>query len=163
MTFLTPFIFGIVTGGVVVYRWVRRVRPAVEANGCSEARIDAKVLARHMPMPSITPEPPGEESTGEEMTGEEMTDGKPVIPVTTATAVPRPLATDDFTLIAGIGPLYAARLNAAGIHTFGQLVDLGSSQVAQIVIQGDIDRLVDTRVWVAQAQRLRSRRKEQTD
>lgn len=165
MAFLTPFIFGIVTGGLVVYRWARRVQPAVEADGCSEASVEAKVLARHLPTLGIAPEPHGKESASEEITKEEMTGTKPGTPVSTATSVPvqRRPATDDFTVIAGIGPRYAARLNAAGIHDYEQLANLTPNQVAEIVIQGDIDRLVNTHAWVTQAQRLRSHRKEQTD
>jgi predicted flap endonuclease-1-like 5' DNA nuclease len=44
--------------------------------------------------------------------------------------VPLPVSADDLTRIHGIGPVFAARLNAAGITTFAQLSGASASTVA---------------------------------
>ncbi|MCA9977540.1 MAG: hypothetical protein KC413_17395 [Anaerolineales bacterium] len=56
----------------------------------------------------------------------------PVTPAPTATS-PVSAAPDDLTLIHGIGPVYARRLQEAGIHTFADLAALAPEKIAEIV------------------------------
>lgn len=61
---------------------------------------------------------------------------------------------DDFQVIGGIGPVYAARLHAAGVYTFAQLATLTPEAVQAIVSPkrpGLAQRAGD---WVAMAQEL---------
>ena len=67
---------------------------------------------------------------------------------------PPTAALDDLTIIRGVGPVYAKRLQAAGIVTFAQLADLTPEQIAKIVVQGNIDRVINTQDWIMQAQKL---------
>lgn len=58
---------------------------------------------------------------------------------------------DDLSEVKGIGPVYRARLEEAGITTFGGLVDAGADRVADAA-QVSEDRARD---WLAQAKTLR--------
>ena len=51
----------------------------------------------------------------------------------TAVATPEPTAPDDLTQVKGIGPTYAARLQAANIHTFATLKRLSVAELAAIL------------------------------
>ena len=63
-----------------------------------------------------------------------------------------PVRGDDLTIISGIGPTYARRLEAAGIHTFGQLAALTPEQLREVAglsaWQGDPEE------WLLQARAL---------
>lgn len=48
-------------------------------------------------------------------------------------AKPEKQAADDLTRIKGIGPMYAARLQEAGIHTFAQLTAVTPQDLAHIL------------------------------
>jgi len=58
---------------------------------------------------------------------------QPPAPTVKAAAQPRKPGADDLTRIDGIGPVFAQRLNAAGIRTFAQLAALTPEQVADII------------------------------
>lgn len=108
MYFLTPFIIGFITGGVIMWQRNRRKQRTVEAIHTEEQnRVDAP-------------------------------------------------ASDDLTAIRGVGPVYAKRLNMAGIQNFAQLAELDPEKVTEIVAQGKNERLIDTHDWIVQAQRIRS-------
>lgn len=66
------------------------------------------------------------------------------------------LEREDFTLIRGIGPGIADRLNKAGIHTFEQLAALTPDEVAGLL--GDLIGMTSDRVvkqdWIGQARNL---------
>ncbi len=59
-------------------------------------------------------------------------------------------AGDDLTRLEGIGPVYAAKLNAAGITSFAQLADAAETQLADL-IQAPAWRRVNYGEWRAQA------------
>jgi predicted flap endonuclease-1-like 5' DNA nuclease len=67
------------------------------------------------------------------------------------TAVPaEPEGADDLELIEGIGPVYAAKLQAAGIVTFAQLAATDEAQLARIVAAPSW-RKTNYAEWIAQA------------
>ncbi len=57
---------------------------------------------------------------------------------------------DELEIIEGIGPVYAGKLRAAGITTFGQLAQTGEARLAEIV-QAPAWRRVNYGDWIAQA------------
>ncbi|MCA9969074.1 MAG: DUF4332 domain-containing protein [Anaerolineales bacterium] len=60
---------------------------------------------------------------------------------------------DDLTAIHGIGPVYAQRLQEAGIHTFAALARLAPERVAEIVGRKNW-QAADPAEWIAAAQEL---------
>lgn len=56
---------------------------------------------------------------------------------------------DDLTEIVGIGPVYASRLNAAGIHSFAQLARQSPERVYEIL--GPRSALANAEEWISQA------------
>lgn len=58
-------------------------------------------------------------------------------------------ATDDLTVIDGIGPTFAQRLNEAGILTYGQLANLEPDQVVEITHVANWQ--ADPADWIRQA------------
>lgn len=70
------------------------------------------------------------------------------IPVPAETAKP-----DDLKKVEGIGPKIASVLNAAGILTFAQLVDVSADHVREILEAEDprLTRLADPTTWAEQA------------
>lgn len=60
-----------------------------------------------------------------------------------------PAGQDDLTEILGIGPVYAARLNAAGIHSFSQLARQTPERLHEII--GPRAALAHAEEWVSQA------------
>lgn len=67
-------------------------------------------------------------------------------------AMPSPAATaepDPLTEVTGIGPVYAQRLQDAGVRTFGQLAALSAEQIRAIV--GIQPWQADVPSWIAQA------------
>jgi predicted flap endonuclease-1-like 5' DNA nuclease len=58
-----------------------------------------------------------------------------------------PAEEDDLTLIRGIGPVFARRLNQAGIYTFSQLAELKAEEVESIT---QVTRW-DPADWIAEA------------
>ncbi|MEZ4707678.1 MAG: helix-hairpin-helix domain-containing protein [Caldilineaceae bacterium] len=58
---------------------------------------------------------------------------------------------DDLQKINGIGPVYAGRLHAAGIHTFTQLAQLSPEQVRQIIGPLRSGHMIVPEAWIAEA------------
>jgi predicted flap endonuclease-1-like 5' DNA nuclease len=56
---------------------------------------------------------------------------------------------DDLTEIVGIGPVYASRLNAAGIHSFAQLARQTPERLHEIL--GPRSALANAEEWISQA------------
>ena len=89
---------------------------------------------------------------------EELPDAEPpappgeAIPDWNLAALPTaaPPDSDDLTRIAGIGPTYAARLHAAGIHTFAALAGYSPDELAALLTVPDWRR-PDFAGWSAQA------------
>jgi large subunit ribosomal protein L21 len=68
---------------------------------------------------------------------------------------PAPPTPDRLEDIKGIGPVFAGRLNAAGVVTFDDLAALTPEQVTDIVAADDeSEHLVDAESWIAQARAL---------
>ncbi len=59
---------------------------------------------------------------------------------------------NDLTLISGIGPAYARRLNEAGIMTFAQLAELAPEKVRKLAHLGEWQG--DPEGWIRQAKAL---------
>jgi predicted flap endonuclease-1-like 5' DNA nuclease len=68
------------------------------------------------------------------------------------TAPPTPSTADDLTAVAGIGPVYAARLVDSGISSFRQLASADPERIATAAGVRP-DAVAD---WIAQAERLTS-------
>lgn len=60
---------------------------------------------------------------------------------------------DDLSKITGIGPVFAQRLNEAGIRTFGQLAQLSPDQI-ETIIQPRPFQKPDLDAWITQAKNL---------
>lgn len=71
----------------------------------------------------------------------------------TSSAAP---ARDQLEEIQGIGPVFANKLNAAGIFTFAQLSQLTPERV-QAIIQPESWQQIEPQAWIAQAQTLAQR------
>jgi len=74
--------------------------------------------------------------------------------VTPASTVAAAAMQDDLTLIRGIGPTYAKRLYAAGIHTFADLAQLTPAALKAIAAPGQSGNFINAEAWIAQAQAL---------
>ena len=61
---------------------------------------------------------------------------------------------DDLELINGVTATYAARLHAAGVHTFAQLAELTPERVHLIIGPTYYDNLIHSTSWIAEARRL---------
>ena len=59
---------------------------------------------------------------------------------------------DDLTMIDGIGPAYAGRLNEAGITTFSRLAELSVDEIREYTKLSESQG--DPESWLAQAQKL---------
>jgi predicted flap endonuclease-1-like 5' DNA nuclease len=68
------------------------------------------------------------------------------------TAPPPPATADDLTAVAGIGPVYAARLVESGISSFRQLASADPERIATAAGVRP-DAVAD---WIAQAEQLTS-------
>jgi predicted flap endonuclease-1-like 5' DNA nuclease len=64
---------------------------------------------------------------------------------------------DDLQDIKGIGPVFAARLNKAGVHDFQDLAKLNKNQLREIV-GTKIEKLVDKEGILRQARQLAKKR-----
>jgi predicted flap endonuclease-1-like 5' DNA nuclease len=64
---------------------------------------------------------------------------------------------DDLQDIKGIGPVFAARLNKAGVHDFQDLAKLNKNQLREIV-GAKIEKLVDKEGILKQARQLAKKR-----
>lgn len=74
-----------------------------------------------------------------------LSPSEPEPPTFRVVTPPSSSQTDELLRVDGIGPVYAAKLNATGITTLAELVEAGAEQVAGIVelpasrVQGWID------------------------
>ena len=76
-------------------------------------------------------------------------------PVVDVVAVSEPSAQqDDLADIVGIGPVFAAHLQTAGIHTFAQLAALRPEQLEEIMAPSRGAQMIDAADWIEQAGRL---------
>ncbi len=64
-----------------------------------------------------------------------------------------PPATDDFSLIKGIGPVFSRRLHDSGIVTYHQLASLSPKKLAKRV-GGLSDKIITRQDWIGQAHKL---------
>lgn len=71
----------------------------------------------------------------------------------TAAVAPSAPRSDDLTRVNGIGPVYAARLNEAGIQTFAELAGRDADELRAIVGLKEW-HAADPAVWIAQASEL---------
>ena len=58
---------------------------------------------------------------------------------------------DDLELINGVTATYAARLHAAGVHTFAQLAELTPERIHLIIGPTYYDNLIHSTTWIAEA------------
>jgi predicted flap endonuclease-1-like 5' DNA nuclease len=59
---------------------------------------------------------------------------------------------DDLTEILGIGPVYASRLNSAGIHSFAQLARQTPERLHEIL--GPRSAMANAEEWISQAKEM---------
>lgn len=71
-----------------------------------------------------------------------------------AVDTPAPAVPDTLETINGIGPVYASRLQSAGIQSFAQLAELSADQVREIIGSLRSGHMVDPEKWIAEARRL---------
>ena len=64
---------------------------------------------------------------------------------------------DDLQDIKGIGPVFATRLNKAGVHDFQDLAKLNENQLREIVGE-QVEKLVDKKSILKQARQLAEKR-----
>ncbi len=62
----------------------------------------------------------------------------------------RPVQKDRLEVIEGIGPVYAKRLNDAGIFSFAQLAELSAARVREIIKPEEWQK-IEPESWIAQA------------
>ena len=67
-----------------------------------------------------------------------------------------PPVPDNLKRIKGIGPVFEARLNQAGIWTFADLAELTPEQIREIVSSGRAKNMIEPEEWIAQARQLAS-------
>lgn len=138
--FIKMFMTGLLLGAAVIWFFWRqrnqtRQVPAHRTEPSHGSEIDITYAARlHPDTTPLTKESPTVESPA-----------KPA-PVKVQT---------DFTLIKGIGPVYAQRLQAAGILTFADLAKQ-SPQHLRAVVQAKEWQALDIEGWVDQARQLAS-------
>ncbi len=65
---------------------------------------------------------------------------------------PKPAQQDDLRRIRGIGPVYARRLQEAGVRTFSQLASQSPEALAEVT--GVAGGSAVTRAWIAEARKL---------
>lgn len=71
-------------------------------------------------------------------------------PVIIAVSEP-PAQQDNLEIINGIGPVFASRLNAAGIYTFAQLAALTPEQIQDIMASSRGGHMIDATEWIEEA------------
>jgi predicted flap endonuclease-1-like 5' DNA nuclease len=79
-----------------------------------------------------------------------------VIDLGQATSAEESAAIDDLTKIRGVGPTYASRLAAAGIHSYADLATADPDELEKAVGVKEWQQ-VDTRAWIAEAAALAAR------
>lgn len=83
-------------------------------------------------------------------------DGEMETAVSPATPLTQSTTPDDLTAIHGIGPVYAHRLQEAGIHTFAALAAQSPERIAQIT-QLKEWHAADPADWITQAQTMNNK------
>ena len=61
------------------------------------------------------------------------------------------MAPDDLEAINGIGPVYAGRLQTAGIETFAQLAELTPDRIQEIIGSIRSGHMIEAEKWIAEA------------
>ena len=61
---------------------------------------------------------------------------------------------DDLKKLNGVGPAFAKRLNAVGIHTYADLIALTDEKIAEIEAQDSMTSLEGWHAWIEQAKEL---------
>lgn len=104
----------------------------------------------------------GRLTSGWRFFGRKSPDPEPAIVEETTVTLAQPVAdtqataggdADDLTAIHGIGPVYAARLRAAGLATYAAIAAASADQLAAIVAPDGV-RVPAVDDWIAQAQSL---------
>lgn len=75
------------------------------------------------------------------------------VPAPAQTTPPSSPAPDVLTKIQGIGPVFAQRLNEAGVHTYADLARLTPERVREIVAAKPFQK-IDPEAWIEQARQL---------
>ena len=118
------FVVGAVVGLVIYLRMQRLQREAVENQRALRIKIPEKGRPAAQPAQKAAAKPASAPAAG-----------------------PDPL-----TEIVGIGPVYAKRLQAAGIHTFAELAAATPAQLAEII--GPRAQPASLKGWIAAAKKL---------
>lgn len=110
----------------------------------ADAMATVAAPVEEMPAVSDTDVPSASESQSE----------KPAI--VSETTAPTPAVPDDLEVINGIGPVYAGRLQSAGIQTLVQLAELSPDQVREIIGPLRSGHMIEPEKWIAEARQLTS-------
>ncbi|MEZ4734819.1 MAG: helix-hairpin-helix domain-containing protein [Caldilineaceae bacterium] len=152
---------GAVGGGILGWNYMRGRQEAGQADVPTEAVPVAASAA-------LAPEAPYEAAP--EPTATTDTPVSPVAPVaeaapsvdaisvqesatmvTATESLITPVAPDDLEAINGIGPVYASRLQAAGIHTFAQLAELTPEHIHEIIGPMRSGHMIEAESWIVEA------------
>jgi predicted flap endonuclease-1-like 5' DNA nuclease/cytoskeletal protein CcmA (bactofilin family) len=119
-----------------------------------DKRNGAAATSTSVPASASSAPQPGPEAMAEDMTVTVHTPQQPpaAAVVDVQPARPEKPGVDDLTRIDGIGPVFAQRLNAAGVRTFAQLAALTPEQIADI-IGWPAERVIRSRI-IEQAREL---------
>lgn len=134
-----PFSLGAIGGGGLAYGITRRQTP----NALSEQAADAHVADQ--PDHILAPE----EDSHQLQSG-----GESVAPGSDEPAEAKGINRADLTQISGVGPAYAQRLNAAGVHSLDDLAALTAEQLTAMLAASGGRQSANVQSWIAQAQQL---------
>ena len=157
---------GAIGGGLLGWRYMEQQKAANKATAVAETPFSAPApaaAAAAVAAPEASSEPPvgSEAAVGASDSVIPSRASEPLIitpeTVTTVTetvdimvAAP-PAQQDKLEDIVGVGPVFAARLQASGIYTFAQLAALNPEQLLEIMAPSRGGHLIDAAAWIEQA------------
>ena len=105
--------------------------------------------------PVPRPAPPREPAAKPKAKPAAKEDVEDAVVIKDAAPAPKPDTPDDLTLIKGVGPKMAERLNAKGITTFAQIAKWSKAKIAKMDADlGGIPGAIARQDWVGQARKL---------
>lgn len=150
---------GAVGGGYLGWTYLQKLQ-AAEADSTdtiSEPTVETIAVidrseAEQQPLAAVEEAPVAMET--DDSTTPDVSTAEPV--VAASADVPPPASPDDLEVIHGIGPVYASRLQSAGIQTFAQLAELSPAQVRELIEPLRSGHMIEPEKWIAEARQLAS-------
>ncbi len=134
MSILTTFVIGAIAGGVIKWQ-IDRYRGHQNQEQLRQDLIVAKAKISQLQTELETEASPASKAA----------------PASKAT--PK----DKLDQIKGIGPVFAQRLNQAGVLTLADLAELTPERVREIVSPGKAESIINPQDWITQARQLTGR------